>query len=107
MKLIKTYEGRILDELNAKSEEYSKYNDKYIICECRGQLYLGKFLKIILNGYFAKIELYEYDDDYDDYVIFPLESIHLGDLTILKVFDNMKDAKEDFIEIETAKKYNL
>ena len=57
MKHLKTYEGEFLDNLDKKSAEYEGYAGKSIIFDYKGNLFLGKFLRIILNGYFAKLIL--------------------------------------------------
>lgn len=110
MKYLRTFEYKIYNK-EPDNEYWLITNNEGFEEALRTVCHDNNWIDLMLKNYFAKIELYEYDDDYDDYVIFPLESIHLGDLTILKVFDNMKDAKEDFIvtwdfRLRVNKKYN-
>jgi len=110
MKYIKKYELYGLGELDLKSKEYEKYSDKFVIFSYKPWLILAKFIKIILNGYFAKLIIYK--EEHDEQVeYYPKNSfdldLHLDEFSILKSFDTFEEADKEFELMLAAKKYNL
>jgi hypothetical protein len=114
MRYLKKYEiGKYLNELDKKSKEYKNYEGKYVIMEIKNaiSLELGKFKKIVLNGYYANFETYDWIDDYKGWDVFPVSGVYLDEFTILKVFDDFKQAQIKYKEMQelrsNANKYNL
>jgi len=106
MKYIQTYEGTYLDTLNSKSEEYHKYIDKFIIFNYGNQLQFGKFIGF-WSKYYTEIQVYDFDDFIGAYNVLNYNNMHLEDFHILKVFDTMKEAAEEYKIIKEIEKYNL
>lgn len=118
MKNLKLYEGlspefpfgRIGGEhLSKRSEEYqNKYKGKYIVLEYQGDnLYLGKFITTALNGYYAKIEIYEWNSSLKGYEVTSIDPVHITDINILDSFDNFSDAKKAYEMMLDSKRYNI
>lgn len=114
MKHIKKFEGSVIDEYIKKSEEYKKYNDKYIVFESRTEdndgIFLGQFKKIILNGFFAKINLWEKRKISGKEMFIKIADdliLHIDSFTILEVFDNIVDAEESYELLKNSNSYNL
>lgn len=111
MEHLKMFEGELLDNLDQKAKEYEKYTGKFVVLQYDDNLFLAKFISIVLNGYYAKIENYEWDRYYKGYVVDKPEPIHLSEINILDSFDStpkgLKDAKLAYERALEAEKYNL
>ena len=109
MKYLKTFEGPVMDNLMKKSEEYRKYADKYIVFKANNQNYilLGQFKNIVLNGFFAKLDVFDvlYDKNYTK--VEHNARLHLYNLEILQVFDDMSDAIDGYNILKNSNKYNI
>ena len=90
-----------------KHKEYQKYADRFAIIEFNNNIYLIKIIAIALNGYYAKIEWYEWDDFYKGFHVNAMEELHLSEFVVLKDFETMTEARKEYDEMLDAKKYNL
>jgi hypothetical protein len=115
MRYLKKYEDLEIDPiLDKKLKEYEKYINKYILYEYKHTINICQFLTIWSTpfqsptkyGYYVEISNFEWDDFYDGWIVSGY-SIHLDDFNIVGVFDNMKDATEEYKTLQDAKKYNL
>lgn len=111
MKHLKLFEGDYLDyldDLTQKAEYYQEnYTDKYVVIKYNDNLYLSKFISIALNGYYAKIENYDWDAMYQAYNVDSVDALNLGDFEILAAFDTLKEAEKSYEMMLDGNKYNV
>lgn len=105
MRYLKTFESIYMDNINKKTEEYEKYVNKFIIYSetDKKKLYVGRYMGVILNDFFAKIESFDWDP-FDKGYIVDNEILHLDDFNILDSFVTLKQANA---MLENMEKYNL
>lgn len=115
VKYIKLFEGvnlrpiSSIEKLDLKSKEYKKFKDKFIIFKYKdNEIYLGKFINIVLNGYYAKIKHYEKGDDICNiFSHIPIIILHLEDFIILNTYDTIEEVGKNYKIMLDTKKYNL
>jgi len=114
MKYLKKFESEIdsedklFDEIKKKASYYKdNYQNKFVIMKYYNEIYLAKIIRVASHAFIAKIDFFEWDDYYQGYSVDSSDAIHINEFVVLDSFDNIKNAKEAYDIMITAKKYNI
>jgi len=113
MKYIKHFENTIEDSIKKCNEkmakkalDYKKYYDKYVIFKYKEDYYLAKFISV--NSYYSvNLEIYMWNPDDLSFECKLTDILYIYEIYVKSSYDNIKDAKKEYLLILDTNKFNL
>jgi hypothetical protein len=96
----------LFDKADKKIDEYKTYIGKYIIFNYMKSLQIGKVISTDYSHYYFRVDVYDYDNEYEGYNVIPSD-FHIITFDVIKSFDTFAEAKDYYELVKNVNNYNL